>query len=53
MSEAVAWRCSVKKKNIIFTGKHLCRSFFFNKVNSDYFHVLVLESIPSEAAVYK
>ena len=35
-SEAVARRCSVKKgvrRNFTkFTGKHLCQSFFFNKV---------------------
>ena len=30
-AEAVAWRCSVKKL-AKFTGKHLCQSFFFNKV---------------------
>ena len=38
---------------VIFTRKHLCRSFFFNKVNRAYFHFLILQVIPSEAAVYK
>ena len=35
-AEAVAWRCSIKKGALKhfakFTGKHLCQSFFFNKV---------------------
>ena len=30
-SEAVAWRCSVKRMFTKFTGKHLCQSFFFIK----------------------
>ena len=35
-SEAVAWRCSVKKYVLenfaIFTGKYLCQSLYFNNV---------------------
>ena len=57
LSEAVARRCSVnnafKKNDVIFTGKHLCRSLFYNKVNRVCFHFLVLKVIPSEAFVYK
>ena len=37
-TEAVAWKCSVKKgvlRNFAkFTGKHLYQSLFFNKVDS-------------------
>ena len=57
LSEEVARTCSVnnafKKTYVIFTGKQLCGSLFFNKVNRVYFHFLVLQVIPSEAAVYK
>ena len=31
-TEAVVWRCSVKKIFTKFTGKHLCQGPFFNKV---------------------
>ena len=47
LSEVVTWRSSVnnafKKNYVIFTGKHLCRSFFFNKVNRVNFRFLVLQ----------
>ena len=36
LSEAVAWRCSIKKgvlkKFTKFTGKQLCRGLFLNKI---------------------
>ena len=43
----------VKKNYVIFTGKHLRRNLFFNKVNRAYFGLLLLQIIPSEAAAYK
>ena len=51
--EVFCKKCFQKKDNVIFTGKHLCRSLFFNKVNRAYFHFLVLQAVPSKAAVYK
>ena len=56
LSEAVARRCSVNnafKKYVFLKEKHQFRSLCFDKVNRAYFQFLVLEVIPSEAAVYK
>ena len=54
LSEAVTWRCSVsnkfKKNYVIFTGKRLCRSLFFNKLNRVYvsscFYKLFIQKQP-------
>ena len=58
LSEAVVQKGSVnntlKKNYVIFIGEDIgYRSLFFNNVNRVYFHFLVLQVIPSEAAVYK